>query len=58
MQVKVTTVIGKPIEVPQSDAPSREEVQHWLNVFIEAMAALFERHKAAAGYPDLKLLIV
>ena len=51
-------VIGKPIEVPQKESPSREEVQHFLDEFINSMEALFERHKEAAGYRDLTLLIL
>ena len=51
-------VIGKPIEVPQKESPSREEVQQYLAKFIGSMEALFEQHKGAAGYGGLKLLII
>lgn len=51
-------VIGRAIEVPQRDAPSKEEVQRYLGAFIEALQALFERRKAAAGYPDLTLQVL
>ena len=34
MQVKLTTVIGKPIEVPKIPEASKEEVQEHLDHFI------------------------
>ncbi len=57
-QVKITTVIGKPIELPKREQPSSEEVERYLLTFRTELAALFERHKAAAGYPNLELLII
>lgn len=57
-QVKITMVVGKPIEVPKREQPAAEEVQKYLDAFREELAALFQRHKAAAGYPDLQLLII
>ena len=58
LQGRMHMVIGRAIEVPQRDAPSKEEVQRYLGAFIEALQALFERHKAAAGYPDLTLQVL
>lgn len=51
-------MIGKPIELPKMEQPSSEEVERYLLTFRTDLAALFERHKAAAGYPDLQLLII
>ena len=58
LQVKLTTVIGKPIEVPKIPEASKEEVQKHLDHFIAEMKELFERHKASAGYPDLQLTVI
>ena len=38
--------------------PSAEQVAALLARFISEMQALFERHKAKAGYPDLKLVVL
>ena len=35
-----------------------KEVQHHQFKFIDAMQSLFERHKAAAGHPELKFRIL
>ena len=43
---------------PAVAEPSDEQVAALLATFIEEMSALFERHKAAAGYPDLALTIL
>ncbi len=51
-------VIGKPIEVPKTEQPSSAEVEKYLDTFKQELSALFERHKVAAGYPKLQLLII
>ena len=38
--------------------PSDEQVAALLSTFIHEMTGLFERHKAAAGYPDLALTVL
>ena len=44
---------------PRSVAePSEAQVAALLATFIAEMSALFERHKAAAGYPDLTLKVL
>lgn len=58
LQVKVTTVVGKPMELPKVAQPSKEQIQKYLDEFIAQMKELFERHKASAGYPDLELLVI
>ena len=54
----MTTVIGKPIELPKLAQPSKEQIQEHLEVFIVRMKELFEKHKASAGYPDLQLVVI
>ena len=56
--MKVTTVVGKPIELPKVAQPSKEQIQEYLDEFIAQMKGLFERHKASAGYPDLQLVVI
>ena len=50
-------VVGKPIEVPQREAPGPEEVQLYLQRYIAALQAIFEQHKAAAGHPGATLTV-
>ncbi|KAK9903458.1 hypothetical protein WJX75_006146 [Coccomyxa subellipsoidea] len=57
-KVKITMVVGKPIELPKVEHPSSKEVDKYLETFKQELSALFERHKAAAGYPKLQLLII
>ena len=58
LQNRMHMVIGKPIEIPKLEAPTKEQTQRYLDVYIDALQALFERHKAAAGCPDLKLIVI
>ena len=37
----VTTVIGKPIELPKVEKPSVEEVKKWHRVYIDSITALY-----------------
>eukprot|EP00887_Chlorella_sp_A99_P000409 scaffold13.g409.t1 len=41
----------------RTPSPSPELVSEYLTQFIDALEALFEKHKAAAGYPELTLTI-
>lgn len=56
-QVPLTIVVGKPILVPQVDAPTPEQISDYLSRFISELEGLFERHKAEAGYPELTLTV-
>lgn len=51
-------VIGKPIALPHIEEPSREEVQRYLDLFIEAMQGIYQRHQTAAGSPESVLCIM
>lgn len=59
-RVPVTIVVGAPLEmpkVPKGQEPSAELVGQQLDRFISELKTLFEKHKAAAGYPDSKLIV-
>lgn len=51
-------VVGRPIPVEMVENPTNEQVGELLARFIRAMEDLFEKHKVAAGYPELKLEII
>lgn len=48
---KLTTVVGEPIRVEKNLNPTRDEIQAVHAKYCEALLALIERNKAAAGYP-------
>lgn len=54
-RVPIHIVVGKPIEVPKTDAPSKELQQEYLNKFIAEMESMFNRYKDQFGYKELKL---
>ncbi|XP_029805230.1 2-acylglycerol O-acyltransferase 3 [Suricata suricatta] len=47
----ITTVVGRPIPVPQSLHPSEEEVDHYHALYMQALEKLFEEHKESCGVP-------
>jgi len=51
----IITFVGPPIELPQIDEPTREEVDKWHRKYMEAVIALFDKHKAEVGKPDAEL---
>jgi len=56
----VLTYVGEPLQMPQIDHPTKEDVDEWHGKYIEALAALFNKHKAeankdGAGAVDAKL---
>lgn len=56
--VPITIYVGTPIPVTKVAEPSDAAVSALLHTFIEAMQALVEANKAAAGYPDMKLIVL
>ena len=56
--VPVHVVVGAPLRVTKDAEPSDEAVAALLARFCDAMEALFEEHKAAAGYAQNKLVIL
>jgi diacylglycerol O-acyltransferase 2 len=49
--------IGTPIEVPKVENPSQEDIDKFHALFVERLVALFDKYKAAYGWPDKKLII-
>lgn len=53
----VTVVIGKPLIVAKSEGePSDEAVEALHRRYFEQLKVQFDRHKAAAGYPEQELV--
>jgi len=48
----VTVVVGEPVDFPLAGPVDEAAVAGLHARYFDALAALFERHKAAAGYPD------
>ena len=51
-------VFGKPIELPQIDDPTQEEIKKYLNLYITAMERICERYKDEAGYGNTVFKVV
>ena len=51
-------VFGKPIELPKTEHPSKEEIQKYLQLYINAMQALCQKHKDGAGYGGTTFKVV
>ncbi|EAW50203.1 monoacylglycerol O-acyltransferase 3, isoform CRA_a [Homo sapiens] len=49
--VPITTVVGRPIPVPQRLHPTEEEVNHYHALYMTALEQLFEEHKESCGVP-------
>nr|XP_015816427.2 2-acylglycerol O-acyltransferase 3b isoform X1 [Nothobranchius furzeri]XP_054586564.1 2-acylglycerol O-acyltransferase 3b isoform X1 [Nothobranchius furzeri] len=48
----VTTVVGSPISVPKCTTPTEEEVDHYHNLYMEALTKLFHQHKISCGLSE------
>lgn len=50
--IDLTVVVGKSIELPKIDNPSKEDVDKYHSLFIKSIVDLFDKHKgkyAATG---------
>mmetsp|Transcript_56710 Transcript_56710/g.132550 ORF Transcript_56710/g.132550 Transcript_56710/m.132550 type:complete len:320 (-) Transcript_56710:43-1002(-) len=54
----IRIVAGKPMSLPRIPEPSKADVEEHHARYVEELRQLFERHKAASGYPDHRLEIV
>ncbi|XP_066514937.1 2-acylglycerol O-acyltransferase 3b [Hoplias malabaricus] len=48
----VTTVVGSPISVPYVCNPSKEQVDHYHMLYMEALTKLFHTHKTKCGLAE------
>jgi len=55
MNVELLTFVGPPLELPHIKQPTQAEIDEWHMKYVEALVALFDKHKAEAGIPDAKL---
>lgn len=53
--LELRTFVGEPIECPQIEEPTDQEVAEWHAKYVQGLQALFDRHKAEAGKPDAVL---
>ncbi|KAH0505780.1 2-acylglycerol O-acyltransferase 3 [Microtus ochrogaster] len=47
----ITTVVGRPIPVPQSLKPTGDQVDRYHQLYMKALERLFADHKEACGVP-------
>ncbi|CAG2174590.1 unnamed protein product, partial [Oppiella nova] len=55
--IPVTTVVGKPIDVPKVDNPSDDAVNRLHIQYINSLEKLFHENKSKYGFNDVKLII-
>ncbi|XP_054611693.1 2-acylglycerol O-acyltransferase 3b [Dunckerocampus dactyliophorus] len=48
----ITTVVGSPISVPQRITPTDEEVDHYHQLYMDALSKLFHEHKVSCGLSE------
>jgi len=48
----ITTVVGKPIDIPKVENPGQEEIDKWHEVYGKALVELFEEHKTKYGIKE------
>jgi 2-acylglycerol O-acyltransferase 2 len=49
--------MSKPITVIKCPTPSNEEIDRVHAILVEEMVKLFDKHKAAYGWADKKLIV-
>jgi len=49
---KIYTYVGKAIQLPKIENPSKEEVAKWHGAYLDGLTKVFEENKKAAGLPD------
>ncbi|KAK5917827.1 hypothetical protein CgunFtcFv8_002639 [Champsocephalus gunnari] len=51
-RIPITTVVGSPISVPKHIKATEEEVDHFHNLYMEALSKLFHEHKVSCGLSE------
>ena len=57
-RVKLYMVIGKAVKLPHIQNPAPEDIHKYLQLFIDGMQEIYQKHQAAAGYPHSKLVVM
>eukprot|EP00047_Mylnosiga_fluctuans_P014017 m.34734 g.34734 ORF g.34734 m.34734 type:complete len:371 (+) comp5256_c0_seq2:440-1552(+) len=53
-KTNITVLIGSPIEVPKIENPTKEEVQKYLDIYIEALTKLYNDNREKYNEPPTK----
>lgn len=56
-KARLLTVVGEAIDLPRIAEPTPVDIDKWHAVYVAALTALFEEHKAAAGFGGRSLEI-
>uniref|UniRef100_A0A4X1VSA2 Acyltransferase n=2 Tax=Sus scrofa TaxID=9823 RepID=A0A4X1VSA2_PIG len=54
----VTTIVGKPLPLPQTENPSQETVAKYHTLYINALHKLFDQHKTKYGFSETQKLVI
>ncbi|XP_077448167.1 2-acylglycerol O-acyltransferase 3b isoform X1 [Stigmatopora argus] len=54
----ITTVVGKPISVPQRITATEEEVDHYHKLYMDSLSNLFHEHKVSCGLSESHKLCI
>eukprot|EP00823_Brevimastigomonas_motovehiculus_P009485 TRINITY_DN9158_c0_g1_i1.p1 TRINITY_DN9158_c0_g1~~TRINITY_DN9158_c0_g1_i1.p1 ORF type:complete len:336 (-),score=43.47 TRINITY_DN9158_c0_g1_i1:30-1037(-) len=57
-KVNITTVVGAPIEVPKIEDPNDETAQRYLDLYINCLTDLYNKHKLTYNRDPNKQLII
>ena len=49
------TVVGPPLQLPQIDKPTAQDVEKYHGLYCKALLELFDKHKAQYGAADKQL---
>ena len=54
---KITSAIGKPIQLPKIENPTKKDIFMWHRKYCKRLIRLINKHKKSAGYPELVVTI-
>jgi 1-acyl-sn-glycerol-3-phosphate acyltransferase len=57
-RVPITLCLGEPIHCPQIAEPTKQDIETYHQKMLDSFEELFDKHKAAYGWPDKKLKFV
>ncbi|KAN0019214.1 hypothetical protein ACTFIU_002418 [Dictyostelium citrinum] len=46
---KIVTVVGEPIDIPKIKSPTDQVIEHYHQIYVEALQNLFDKHKNSCG---------